>query len=126
VWGARRNCGWAEIFPITDARVASEVCPMFFQLGTEDMLARTFAAAGFAEVRWERLSTTLCYASAEDALAAVFRGGPVALAYSRFDEATRRAVHAEYLESIAAYRTGGGYAVPGEFVVAAARAPLPH
>ena len=30
VWGARRNCGWAEIFPITDARVASEVCPMFF------------------------------------------------------------------------------------------------
>ena len=35
---------------------------------------------------------------AEDALAAVFRGGPVALAYSRFDDATRRAVHAEYLE----------------------------
>ncbi|HLS85229.1 MAG TPA: methyltransferase domain-containing protein, partial [Burkholderiales bacterium] len=51
VWGARRNCGWAEIFPITDARVASEVCPMFFHLGTKDMLARTFEAAGFVEIR---------------------------------------------------------------------------
>ncbi|HEX6110809.1 MAG TPA: methyltransferase domain-containing protein [Geminicoccaceae bacterium] len=126
VWGARRKCGWADIFPITDARVASDVCPMFFHLGTKDMLARTFEAAGFADVRWRRLSTTLRYASAEDALAAVFRGGPVALAYSRFDEATRRAVHAEYLDSIAAYRTGGGYEVPGEFVVAAARAPFPQ
>jgi SAM-dependent methyltransferase len=126
VWGARRNCGWAEIFPITDARVASEVCPMFFHLGTGDVLARTFEAAGFTEIRTQRLSTTLCYASAEDALGAVFRGGPVALAYSRFDAATRRAVHAEYLDSIAAYRTGGGYRVPGEFVVAAARAPFPQ
>jgi ubiquinone/menaquinone biosynthesis C-methylase UbiE len=126
VWGARRKCGWAEIFPITDARVASDVCPMFFHLGTEDTLASTFEAAGFADVRSERLSTTLCYASPEHALAAVFHGGPVALAYSRFDEATRRAVHAEYLDSIAAYRTGDGYAVPGEFVVAAAQAPFPQ
>jgi ubiquinone/menaquinone biosynthesis C-methylase UbiE len=121
VWGARRNCGWAEIFPITDARVASDVCPMFFQLGTQDMLAHAFATAGFADVRLERLATSLCYACADDALAAVFRGGPVALAYSRFDDATRRAVHAEYLESIAAYRAGDGYRIPGEFVVAAAR-----
>jgi SAM-dependent methyltransferase len=126
VWGARRNCGWAEIFPITDARVASDVCPMFFHLGTKDMLARTFEAAGFSDIRWQRLSTTLCYASAKDALAAVFRGGPVALAYGRFDAATRRPVHAEYLDSIAAYRTGGGYQVPGEFVVAAARVPVPQ
>jgi ubiquinone/menaquinone biosynthesis C-methylase UbiE len=119
VWGARRNCGWAEIFPITDARVASEVCPMFFQLGTQDVLARSFEAAGFSGVRLERLSTTLHYACAEDALAAAFRGGPVALAYSRFDDATRRAVHAEYLDSIAAYGAGDGYRIPGEFVVAA-------
>ncbi len=38
--GCAASCGWAEIFPITDARVASEVCPMFFHLGTQDMLAR--------------------------------------------------------------------------------------
>jgi ubiquinone/menaquinone biosynthesis C-methylase UbiE len=126
VWGARRNCGWAEIFPITDARVASEVCPMFFQLGTQDMLARSFAAAGFADVHSQRLRTSLRYATADDALDAVFRGGPVALAYSRFDDATRRAVHAEYLHSIAAFRAGDGYQVPGEFVVAAARVPIAH
>jgi SAM-dependent methyltransferase len=126
VWGARRNCGWAEIFPITDARVASDVCPMFFQLGTQEMLAHAFKAAGFVEVRLERLATTLCYACAEEALTAVFRGGPVALAYSRFDQATRQAVHAEYLDSIAAYRVGDGYRIPGEFVVAAARAGFPR
>ncbi len=33
VWGERRHCGWAEVFPIVDARVASEVCPMFFGTG---------------------------------------------------------------------------------------------
>jgi ubiquinone/menaquinone biosynthesis C-methylase UbiE len=125
VWGARRNCGWAEIFPITDARVASEVCPLFFQLGTRDMLARAFQAAGFIDVRSERLRTTLYYATAEDALGAVFRGGPVALAYSRFDERTKQEVHAEYLASIAGYRDEAGYHIPGEFVVAAARASFP-
>src|SRR5215510_5565936 len=124
VWGARQSCGWAEIFPITDARVASEVCPLFFQLGAADTLARTMRAAGFADVRLERLSTTLAYPSAEAALAAVFSGGPVALAYSRFDAATRQAVHAEYLDSIAAFQAGEGYRIPGEFVVAAARVPF--
>ena len=29
-------------------------------------------------------------------------------------------------EAFAAYRNGGGYRVPGEFVVAAARAPFPQ
>jgi ubiquinone/menaquinone biosynthesis C-methylase UbiE len=126
VWGARHNCGWAEIFPITDARVASDVCPMFFHLGTKDTLAQSFAAAGFTEIRSIRLLTTLHYGSGDDALDAVFRGGPVALAYSRFDHATKRAVHAEYLDSIAAYRAGDGYRIPGEFVVAAARVPFPQ
>ena len=60
--GRQAECGWAEIFPITDARVASDVCPMFFHLGTGDMLARRFEAAGFAGVRWQRLATTLAYA----------------------------------------------------------------
>ena len=125
VWGARANCGWAEIFPITDARVASEVCPMFFHLGTKDVLARCFAEAGFAELRTERIATTLAYASRDEALGAAFRGGPVALAYGRFDEATKQAVHAEYLDSIAAYKEGEGYRVPGEFVVAAGVRPAP-
>jgi ubiquinone/menaquinone biosynthesis C-methylase UbiE len=126
VWGARRQCGWAEIFPITDARVASDVCPLFFQLGTQDMLARALEAAGFAAIRLQRIVTSLCYASAEDALRAVFLGGPIALAYSRFDQATRHAVNTEYLESIACYKVGDGYQVPGEFVVATGRVLFPH
>ncbi|MGD9511110.1 MAG: class I SAM-dependent methyltransferase [Geminicoccaceae bacterium] len=121
VWGARRACGWAEIFPITDARVASDVCPMFFHLGTGDTMAHAFDAAGFSGVTVERIPTVLHYASADAALTAAFQGGPVALAYSRFDPATRRAAHAEYLDSIAPYAAGDGYRIPGEFVVAAAR-----
>ena len=125
VWGARAKCGWAEIFPITDARVASQVCPMFFHLGTRDMLARSFAEAGFTDIRSERLEVTLVYASDDDALGAAFRGGPVALAYSRFDDATKQAVHTEYLSSIAAYRIGEEYRIPGEFVVAVGVKPPP-
>lgn len=118
IWGARAKCGWAEIFPITDARVASEVCPMFFHLGTGEMLAHSLAEAGCVEIRTERLEVNLLYPSVEETLAAAFRGGPVALAYNRFDEATKQAVHAEYLNSIADYRVGEGYEIPGEFVVA--------
>jgi ubiquinone/menaquinone biosynthesis C-methylase UbiE len=117
VWGARKNCGWAEIFPIVERRVASEVCPLFFMLGSGDVLADTFSLAGFAQVKSRRIPATLEYASAEDAIGASFAGGPVALAYSHFDSATRESAHAEYLESIEAFREGDGYRVPGEFVV---------
>jgi len=44
-------------------------------------------------------------------------GGPVALAYARFDIATQEAVCAEYLTSIEAFRAGAGYEIPGEFVI---------
>jgi ubiquinone/menaquinone biosynthesis C-methylase UbiE len=117
VWGQRACCGWAEIFPIVDARVQSEVCPLFFQLGTQDTLLQTFQAADFKDVVSERLCTMLRYDTPEEAYGAAFAGGPVALAYSRFDARTRAAAHAEYLVSIAPYRTGNGYAIPGEFVV---------
>ncbi len=118
VWGARRACGWADIFPIVDARVETEVCPLFFQLGTGDTLAESMAAAGLGRVETERLSARLLYDSAEEAVGAAFAGGPVALAYARFDHATREEAHAEYLASIEPYRTGDGYDIPGEFVVA--------
>ena len=123
VWGARAKCGWADIFPIVDARVSSDVCPLFFQLGTKDSLARAFSRAGFSDVRFERIEVPLEYASADEALNAAFKGGPVALAYSRFDGPTREAVHAEYLESIATYRVGEGYRIPGEFVAAVGARP---
>ena len=117
VWGARKNCGWASIFPIVDARVRTEVCPLFFGLGSGDALARCFEQAGFSDVRTERLTTTLHYISAEEACGAAFAGGPVALAYSRFDDQTREEAHREYTDSIEPYRKGQEYEIPGEFVV---------
>lgn len=121
VWGERGNCGWAEIFPIVDARVKSEVCPMFFQLGTGGALQIALQTAGFVDLETERISTLLHYESEDQALGAAFAGGPVALAYSRFDDATRDAAHADYLESIAPFRNGEGYEIPGEFVVTRGR-----
>lgn len=117
VWGRRSQCGWADIFPIVDRRVKSEVCPLFFQLGTGELLAHTFRAAGFTEIVSARISTILHYASAEEACGAAFLGGPVALAHSRFDETTRQEAYAEYLAAIAPYRNGQGYHLPGEFVI---------
>jgi len=125
VWGARARCGWAEVFPIVESRVASDVCPMFFQLGTGDTLVELLARAGFEDLRADRLSSTLAYESSEDAADAAFIGGPVALAYSRFDEGTRIEVRQEYVQSIAPYRAGTGYRVPGEFVVASGVKAVP-
>lgn len=96
---------------------------MFFSLGTADRLSRVFRDQGLIDMVTERIETHLEWASAEEACGAAFAGGPVALAYSRFDERTRHLVHAQYLESIAAHRRGDGYAVPGEFVIVAGRKP---
>ena len=121
VWGQRQHCGWAEVFPIVEARVRSDVCPLFFHLGTADVLAQTFQAAGFTDIASERLQTVLSYASAEVACGAAFAGGPVALAYAHFNTPTRQAAEAAYLAAIAPYRQGSGYAIPGEFVITSGR-----
>ena len=118
IWGARKNCGWADIFPIVDKRVASDVCPLFFQQGTGNTLEHSMREAGFSEIEVERLSVSLSYSSDEVAVMAAFSGGPVALAYQKFDEQTRQEAHREYLDSIASYRDGNAYNIPGEFVVA--------
>jgi ubiquinone/menaquinone biosynthesis C-methylase UbiE len=122
VWGPRARCGWASVFPIVDARVQSEVCPLFFQLGAPGALAAAFEQAGYRDVRERRITTVLRYETAEDALKAAFEAGPVALAYGRFDAETRASAHAEYLDSIAPFRDRGGYSLAGEFVVAVGRA----
>jgi ubiquinone/menaquinone biosynthesis C-methylase UbiE len=119
VWGRRDRCGWSEIFEIVQRRVQSEVCPLFFQLGTGDLQKILFEQAAFTGVRSERIQTSLEYASGEEACVAAFAGGPVAMAYSRFDEPTRESAHAEYIDSIAAFRRDEGYVLPGEFVVTA-------
>jgi ubiquinone/menaquinone biosynthesis C-methylase UbiE len=118
VWGDRKNCGWAEIFPIVDSRVETDVCPLFFQLGTQDNLKLTFEMAGLKDVKLKRISTTLYYKNSEAACSAVFAGGPVAMAYARFDDKTKAEAHAEYTESIKDFWIDDHYEIPGEFVVA--------
>jgi len=118
VWGPRESCGWAGLFEIVDRNVASEVCPMFFQLGRPDMLMLTFKAAGFDEVTVVRIATLLVYKDDREALGAAFEGGPVALAYHKFSDEVKDIVHRDYLASIGQYRHNGGYSIPGEFVIA--------
>jgi len=117
VWGSRKKCGWAEIFPIVDSRVNTDVCPMFFNLGESEVLKYPFLNAGFKEVSLHKIETKLHYSSGEEACAATFLGGPVAMAYSRFDDTMRKEAEAEYLESIEPFKTSNGYEIPGEFVV---------
>ena len=123
VWGEQSKCGWSAVFPIVAAEVASEVCPLFFRLGQQDALARLCADAKFEAVRYRRFTTTLTYADSNEACDAAFVGGPVALAWSHFNEEVRARVRARYLDAIESWRDGHRYRIPGEFVVAAAIAP---
>jgi ubiquinone/menaquinone biosynthesis C-methylase UbiE len=120
VWGERSRCGWAPVFPIVDEEVASDVCPLFFQLGQKDNLAYLCSEAGFEVTGQHRIAATLVYADADAACDAAFVGGPVALAWSHFDDDVRARVRRRYAEAIAAWRHDGGYRLPGEFVVVAA------
>ncbi len=117
VWGSRKKCGWSEIFPIIDARVNTDVCPMFFNLGESEVLKYPFENAGFKNISLLKIETKLTYASAEEACQASFLGGPVAMAYSRFDESTRNEAKIEYIKSMEPFKTENGYEIPGEFVI---------
>lgn len=117
VWGSRKNCGWAEIFPIVDKRVNTDVCPMFFNLGESEVIKYPFENAGFRDIKIQKIKTTLSYNSSEEACDASFLGGPVAMAYSRFDAQTKLEARKEYIQSIEKYKTEHGYQIPGEFVI---------
>jgi ubiquinone/menaquinone biosynthesis C-methylase UbiE len=118
VWGQRDRCGWSDLFEIVDQHVTSEVCPMFFNLGNSNILELSFKAAGFNATHIKRITTFLSYGNSREALGAAFEGGPVALAYNKFNEDVKKTVHAAYLSSIAPFKKGEGYQVPGEFVLA--------
>lgn len=117
VWGARKECGWASIFPIVDKRVNSDVCPLFFQLGTGNALSAAYEKAGFQDISTDRFSTHLTFENDEEACVAAFWGGAVALAYQKFDQPTREEAHQEYLDSIQSFKKDEGYSIPGEFVI---------
>jgi ubiquinone/menaquinone biosynthesis C-methylase UbiE len=122
VWGNRAQCGWAELFPIIDAEVKSEVCPLFFRLGQAEALAELCVATGLQVTRQVRLTTTLSYRDEDEACNAAFVGGPVALAWSRLDPAARMRARARYLESIAPWRKNHLFRIPGQFVIVTASA----
>jgi len=124
VWGERSQCGWAPLFEIVDAEVSSEVCPLFFNLGQQNVLADLCEKVDFDLLEWRRLRSTLSYVDADEACDAAFLGGPVALAWSRFAEDTRQRVRKHYVSAIDPWREESGYRIPGEFVVVAARRPL--
>ena len=123
VWGRRAACGFAEVFPIIDAHVESEVCPLFFSLGVPGALTASFERAGLTAVVEESVRVTLSWASADEACGAMLEGGAVALAWNRFDAETRAVVRAAYLASLEPFRRGERYDVPVEVMFATARKP---
>jgi ubiquinone/menaquinone biosynthesis C-methylase UbiE len=122
VWGERARCGWSALFSIVAAEVESDVCPLFFRLGQGNALAQVCVESGFENIVQHRIGAMLDYADADEACQAAFVGGPVALAWARFDHAVRAQVRGRYLQAIDAWRSGTGYRVPGEFVAVAATA----
>ena len=122
VWGRAAQCGFAPLFRVVEAEVASDVCPLFFRLGEPEALARLCADAGLASVDERRIAARVVHADADEACNAAFLAGPVALAWSRFDDHVRARVRSRYLDAIAPWRDGRGYRLPAEFVVVAARA----
>jgi len=72
-------------------------------------------------VQQQRIATILNYADADEACDAAFVGGPVALAWSRFDTVARSRARARYKHAIEPWRRSVGYRIPGEFVVVAGR-----
>jgi ubiquinone/menaquinone biosynthesis C-methylase UbiE len=126
VWGERSRCGWSALFPIVDAEVTSEVCPLFFRLGQQEALERLCAEANFESIQQRRISTTLDFADAHEACNAAFAGGPVALAWSRFNDEVRARVRSSYVNSIEKWQFGNGFRIPAEFVVAAASTGAAH
>lgn len=117
VWGERKNCGWAEIFPIVDARVMSEVCPLFFATGAPGSLQREFETAGLRAIKEQRQREVLAFPSQSALLSAMLLGGPVALAVKRFTPQVLAEVEREFLASVANFReVDGSYKIPGEFV----------
>lgn len=120
VWGERARCGWADVFPIVDAEVHSEVCPRFFDVGRIDVFSNACAKAGLEIVVYRRIDVTIDWRDDDEACEAAFQGTPVAMAWSRFGDDVRVRVREKFLESLSPRRVGQGYRVPGEIVVVSA------
>jgi ubiquinone/menaquinone biosynthesis C-methylase UbiE len=122
VWGERRNCGWADIFPIIDAQVKSEVCPLFFSMGVPNALASAMESVRLGQIEQSRQAVEMTFPDDELLLHAQIDGGAVALAAKRFSREAREEVDAAFLASVSDYRQeDGSYTIPGEFLSAVGR-----
>ena len=122
VWGERRNCGWADIFPIVDAQVKSAVCPLFFSMGSPNTLAAAMESAGLGQIEQTRQAVDMLFPDDGSLLHAQIDGGAVALAAKRFSCEIREEVDSAFLASVSDYQqTDGSYTIPGEFVSAVGR-----
>lgn len=117
VWGERKNCRWADIFPIVDAQVASDVCPLFFSNGIPGRLKTDMQNLGLSHIEERRQSTMLTFKNDKELLNAILNGGPVALAVNRFTAEVRQQVEDEFLASVQdCLQSDASYAIPGEFL----------
>jgi len=121
VWGRRSACGFADVFPIVDAQIEGDACPLFFSLGAPGVLTSGLQRAGLEVTAEERMPVTLAWQSADDVCDALLEGGAVALAWKHFSPEVRAEVRATFLATLEPFRNGQGYDVPAEVVFATAR-----
>lgn len=95
------------------SQIAEIILGELFQQGTGDTLRHSLQTAGFEKIDVERMKVSLSYPDEKTALMAAFDGGALALAYQKFEEQTKEDIHREYLHSIAPFRSGEGYEIPG-------------
>lgn len=118
VWGDRRKCGWRDVFPVVDSVVRSDVCPLFFRLGTGHALANEFVSAGFTGIEERRIDVTTRIPSVEQLHLTFLDSGPVALAVKRFTLEIRQKVESLFLDSVRQFEVAdGSFEIPGEFVI---------
>lgn len=117
VWGQRNKCRWAELFPIVDEFVESDVCPLFFSLGFGEALSQLYKSQGFESVDTRRVEIRLDFADEQEIFAAFIDGGPVALAVKRFNRDTRHKVEMAFLDSVIDFKNNNKFSIPTEYVV---------
>ena len=118
VWGDRCKCGWKDIFSVVDNVVQSDVCPLFFHIGTAHVLANEFSSAGFADVEERKFDVITKIPSVEQLHLTFLDSGPVALAVKRFTPEIRQKVESLFLDTVRQFQApDGSFEIPGEFVI---------
>lgn len=74
VWGERSKCAWSALFPIVDAEVASEVCPLFFRVVTAATRFRGSSSSSVRARRWGERAGQLARVRSDGVRATMFGG----------------------------------------------------